>query len=830
MNAARGECAVKGPVPPMASRRKKGGFLGVRLRGWVVLLALLAAVIRFGFWTILKWAAILFGLLFIVSVCLELFCRWRELNRVEEAARNLELFPVGRGKKRQSPKKVTLKATAGEIRAMERSLAVDALSRQKSRSNDPSHAIRWHGKGKTVRVGPYVLNDPLTYFSDGPAEVLEASCIDLSLPIGRPLQQGAGNLGHYPDYSSLTLDERATYLEWLAGGRNSELEKIGYAFLFFFGLERRLLVDRQDLGLIIEEAVRLLARYTSSGSFDAYLGRFLAYALARANIETLKEDRFLAVFEQSRAQNDDQNLAVVLAWFFSQGRPLPSHWAYRLAHRDPRAARSVVLKRLPEEFARLFSKRYRDRFGEGMLLKASRREYSVSYHPASPSLLDLGEVFGNISPARVPNVLGIQSQFDPLVQIWAECIDDLRRSSRQRVSATESLTREAYEALPEDIKADVEHPDEPDWKRLAAAHTGENGVAILEVSQLALLQDTVKRLILTPKQSERLATTAQDVGFLIEPDARITNRPYAWDDVVALFRAEDKPGLPTDPSFTAASTMLQLGMFVAAADGTVHDDEVTHIARCLESRFLLNPADARRLEALQQVFLKKTPSISRLGKRLHDALSVQEREAIGEFLVSVASATGNIHPSEVAALRSAYKALGIEVARLTQLLDDYRRASKEPVEVQPGTRRASPGEAIPEPFEEPSKPVILNEEILRRKFAETREVEGILAKAMSTPEVVIKEPSDRAARVSEPVADPRFNGLDVRYHTALSELIRRPAWSKDDFEELVRRHGLMPSGAFDAINEWALERLDDTILEEQGNDLFVQSTLIAQNA
>ncbi len=43
--------------------------------------------------------------------------------------------------------------------------------------------------------------------------------------------------------------------------------------------------------------------------------------------------------------------------------------------------------------------------------------------------------------------------------------------------------------------------------------------------------------------------------------------------------------------------MLELGIYIAAADGSVDDVEVDQVARFLESQFLLDPPDARRLEA-----------------------------------------------------------------------------------------------------------------------------------------------------------------------------------------------------------------------------------------
>ena len=133
-------------------------------------------------------------------------------------------------------------------------------------------------------------------------------------------------------------------------------------------------VERQDLSPIVKEVVRLLENYTISGSFDGYLSRFLAFTLARAGIETLKDKWFEAVFARSRLQRDEDFLAVALAWFFKRNSPLPVSWALRIARQDPRSPRSVILDRLPEQFNSLFEKRYRDRFGDGLILKVAKRD------------------------------------------------------------------------------------------------------------------------------------------------------------------------------------------------------------------------------------------------------------------------------------------------------------------------------------------------------------------------------------------------------------------------------------------------------------------------
>ena len=225
----------------------------------------------------------------------------------------------------------------------------------------------------------------MVYVSETQPREEEASCIDLSLDVGRPVREALGSLGYYPTYARISPNQRANYLRWLSSSRVAPLNDIGYAFLFFYGLERRLLIEQQDLSPIVKEVVRLLETYTFSGSFDGYLSRFLAFTLARGGIETLKDKWFEAVFDKSRLQRDEDFLAVALAWFFKKNAPLPVSWAMRIARQDPRCPRSVMLDRLPEQFKSLFEKRYHEQFGEGMILKASKRDRSLSYRPASPS-------------------------------------------------------------------------------------------------------------------------------------------------------------------------------------------------------------------------------------------------------------------------------------------------------------------------------------------------------------------------------------------------------------------------------------------------------------
>ena len=331
-----------------------------------------------------------------------------------------------------------------------------------------------------------------------------------------------------------------------------------------------------------------------------------------------------------------------------------------------------------------------------MLLKVAKRERVLRYRPASPSLLLEAELQPSTSePVTIANVLGIQSQFAPLAAIWSSCIEELRPLSRVLAKGIEVQSREAFDALPDELKARVEHPDKEKWDRLVGQHTDEDGCALVPVSKLATIHG-LERANEAHAQAEPGAGADRGIRGLghrtrcaADQVARIAGK--TWFRCSAPRKGHASGRLPLPCCVLDAGAWV----YVAAADGSVEDVEIDQVARFLESQFLLDPPDARRLEALKRVFMVRPPSLAGLGKRLQSALTREQREAVGRFLTGIAAANGIIDRKEVTALRAAYRALDIGVDQLNRLLEEFRRASQEPVEVERADPDSEAGEAIP---------------------------------------------------------------------------------------------------------------------------------------
>lgn len=691
-------------------------------------------------------------------------------------------------------------------------------------------SMRWHGKGTILDVAGIRLRDPHVYASAGrrgsydwatdPSEVL------LSAEVRRP-RGPVPDMGYWPWYSRIEPEHRFLYLDWLASGKSALPPAEGLLFLYFYGIERRLLVDEQDKEWALREVVRLRKldeprKGTRDGrSFRLYSSALLWFEVARAP-ELFNERAFGTVCDLTEAWNEAM-MPAPLSWLARHNRPLSGDLALRVARLNPRSVQSVVTKRVGEQFGDLFRKRYAEKFGAGIDLKISKRLRRHTYRPASGGLEEAACTIGDPT--------GIPSQFEPLADLWNQCVEDLRGLSRVATGVDGTLTVQAWEAMPVELREGVDHPlahaiqhvvastrqgDTQDHQHATLVSAGALGAAI----------GIEQRTKLTASQSRRVADTVQHAGFAIEPDTRMTARAYAWDDRVAVFLPSDA----TDSNrsrYLGAACFLQLGLTIAEADGVVDPEELRRLSENIDAVFQLPANEMQRLDALRAVLLSSGADLGAVSKRLETLLTPDARRQAGRLLVAIAAASGNIDRKELTALRKCFRALALPPEQLDQTVAQILpQAGADFVTVAAGQSGVG-GEPIP-----PQNALRLNREAISAILAETREVATLLATAMSeeseseqpAPEVttvVVTAERVSAEPMTSPTGAAADSGLPARYAPFLSALRVRPRWNRDEAVALAREHRVMLDGAIEAINEWALESGGTALVDEVDGVLLV---------
>lgn len=677
--------------------------------------------------------------------------------------------------------------------------------------------------GATTTVAGRSLPGGMIYFgklsrSDA-ASGRNVEVVDPTLPIDwrRPDFTGQ-DMDYWPAYHSITPRSRAAYLLWLEGGRWAPDAYIGYVFLYFYGLERRALVDarddpaaRADLPRILGEVVRLLSVYGGNSSFRRYATEFQDVL------------RALVVRVDARppdpAEHDKWSppltLRVGIGAFAAEGRPVPVDWAWSWAMLHPEIYPRTPATRCPEEFRALFTARYMARYVDGIRVRPLKSRVDFSYHPASGGLrtrtwrLDVPDVLTAAAPTKV------------LKALVESCADDLDAYSRLIGRQPEAAgTLPALALLPDELLTGDPAGLRPVRELVDRTLPGDVRQARFELADLTSLWPARTPGKFAKADAVGLAQLLDKLGVGIEPDVRMGG-PVQSAGPAVLFRITAARSTTATSEYTAATTLLHLAAVVSAADDDVSTAERDHLVAHLESSLHLTPGERTRLAAHLDWLLASKLKLTGLAKRL-GALTDAQRAHVAGFATAIAAVDGVVSAAEVDTLRKIYKLLGQEPDSVYTELHALTAAPPRPA---PATQpvvvvRADTGPSgytiPPQPRPEPPVGAVrLDAALVEAKMRESAAVAALLADVFEDePEEVRSAPP--AAAAVEPVGS-----LDNAHSTVLRELAARPSWSRADFDALCAAAGLLPEGALDVLNEAAVEAADEPVVEDDGDQLMI---------
>ena len=178
------------------------------------------------------------------------------------------------------------------------------------------------------------------------------------------------NLPYWPSYSDIPSVCRATYLDWLAGERVDGSVSPGYLFLFFYGLERRFLIDQpfdEEKWEIVSEVERLKALFSNNYSIQRYLGEFLDIARIMAMGGISLDDAYLkqAILE-NRSWDLPFSLKFALGGMIAEGKAFDAEWLHLWLHCHPERRLRTPAERCPDELKALFKLKFDALYPDGL--------------------------------------------------------------------------------------------------------------------------------------------------------------------------------------------------------------------------------------------------------------------------------------------------------------------------------------------------------------------------------------------------------------------------------------------------------------------------------
>lgn len=710
---------------------------------------------------------------------------------------------------------------------------VTATPRQQPR--DRTGEPLWKKKGETVNIHGFDVNGMVYVGARGTSSPLrnENSVIDPLLQVASSSADRAGtSMPYWPNYNGMQPSARRAYLIWHAGGRRDPSFGIGYVFLFFYGLERRLFIDRavDEAPVLIREVEELLAVYGDNNSFRRYASVFLD--CARAITGSIDAPDLTP--ESSYSFEVPLSVKLGVGRLVADRQPVPAKWMLAWWMSDMETRLRTPAKRCFPEFVSLFAKRFCDQFPNGMLIDPPRRKIGATYQPSSNAFsANLADVIGSI-----PDVTVTRKPLAAVGVIAEACMDALDAYSRflgKNPAGRGSL--EAVRLLPEELAEETAGDalgQLRDWLGVAVAGDRAALQAGPVLHRLGMLTEENEK----PNRQSCVAASEilEKCGFGMEPDPRSGGSVIRADDPIVLFRLPPTRDQRTSADdYASAQSLLTLGALLVHSDDEVTAAEEQHLLDHLEQALHLGPDQKARLQAHLLLLMRAPPKLSTLKSRF-DALAPEKRQQVARFAISVAGADGIIAPAEIKLLERIYGLLNLDRKALFSDIHSLG-GTDEPATVRPA-QPASIGSPVP-PKPDAAKPgqpsVVLDIERLKRIREETAKVSGLLSDIFVEDEAATGRPAadsggsnDQAATIETPApgGTATIPGLDEPHSGLLRAVVARGSLARSEFEALAKGHGLLPDGAIEAINDWAMDRYEDLVLED-GDEVTVAVDILA---
>ena len=602
-------------------------------------------------------------------------------------------------------------------------------------------------------------------------------------------------------YFELGARDRANYLDWLAGDRAGLDCHESVIRLYFYGLERRFFLDSPPLDeqhAIIKEVERLRETYAHLDNFRK-IKRILCKFLYTAHAIVQPPEGIKPRFEVA-GREIPLDVRVAIAHRIATKQSLSADWvlSWYTTHPDTPPLRTAARRAFPE-FRALFGQLFEKTFPNGILVPHLYSVLEASYISKSRAfnvLLTPHEEIPNL-----PLEFDLHEEVDEIIH---EATEALGKFSRVLGKYTEGRKRiEVHAFLPQSLQ--------PLFPNTAIKVLEDWAETVIESEELVPIEQVIENVheVRPEKITKGHITKTADILALrsigMVPDPRFDLRGPKIGEPAVLFRLPQPVTEQEESSIEYLEALLCLGIggFIANADERMNEDEKALLAAYIDS----TPAAGRdRLLANLQWILAVPPSLTWFRNHLK-RVSKDALHRIGKLALRIAAADGRIETAEIKALEKLYHAMGLPPESIYSELHALSTPGGPKTILSPD-RTQDQGFAIPSP--DHNKPIILDERQIASLKTETAQVSALLGD-------IFEEEVTKDATTDSNDSTDTFDGLDARHSAFLRELLTRQHWGRSEYAALAERFQLMQEGALETLNEWAYDRFEDVLIDEDSD-------------
>nr|WP_158699649.1 TerB N-terminal domain-containing protein [Alistipes sp. Marseille-P5061] len=681
---------------------------------------------------------------------------------------------------------------------------------------------RWIASGETMEIQGIKLERGNFYVGECfllPTKLIKAnecshiygSVVDPELPIQKDAMEPQIPFCTYRD---MTPHQRYEYLMWLSGGIKTSDAPAEILLFYLYGCEIRMFIDpetkKADRRSILSDIISIRhslneeqsdRSYQSNCSIRYALDDFIGSAYSKYfkndkcefdHVEILKQNAAYQRMVIYRSVKDIQALSAKV--IYETALKL-----YDLDQKIPGKYQPV----LSRFFADYFAKEYHD----VSITRISQSSYNNRYiKHDNASLFNSEDVTLSYTiPSIDIDVYSIQTIvydcYHYSISFFREYCDIVKRADGK-----ESV--EALFALPQEIDI-LENPQIKALVDTLHETIERDPYAVMNIDDLLRLCECQceNESSLYKSHIESIQNGLRRLGYGIAPDYELDKKRLNFHNNCVVYRSLDRNQIqhPTE-EYLRIDLFIKLAAYIVQGDNIL-DSDIAAIFDYIR----IHGTKLENVEHLYAVAKWRFSSVKQIldqqiKKSIQENLTQKQQEIFGHELILYSCTNGDVRPKRAERLKKILPLLGINADNIHVLIhrtltDDEGFAvverKSDAVEYQIG--QAKPAEA---------PKVVINPEKLRIFEQQTKEAQELLS------DIFVEDEDQQQANT--PSNKPAGTWVDI-----LKLLLTKEIWDRVDIEQECRERGVMLGAVLEQINDFAYSRVDDAVVEDDGEKLYI---------
>lgn len=181
---------------------------------------------------------------------------------------------------------------------------------------------------------------------------------------------------------------------------------------------------------------------------------------------------------------------------------------------------------------------------------------------------------------------------------------------------------------------------------------------------------------------------------------------------------------------------------------------------------------------------------------------MKEKKMFGEILFRFTYSTGEVRPKRTSAIVDLLLLLGLEDNNIHGKIHNLITNSESSINDFKNVNKSINNKEKAQ--------ININKIRLKELEEETLLSQNILDDIFSQKEEIITN------EMKEPAIVLNYKILEI-----LSTLLSKEMWSKKEVNDLCKQKGLITSSVLEKINDYSYSKIEDSIIEDNGDDIFV---------